>query len=148
MANPLRTILRLFRPMPREPRVHLPNVHSFITALSVIAPSAGRGSYAFINPGGGYYGYVQFIIHSDRIVEIHRLWTHEPGKGHGTLMMRKLCDLADGHGMELKLKALPIGRKPHPMSREQLKVWYEGHAFAGAGWKLVRKPAVKQSVGA
>ena len=60
--------------------------------------------------------------------------------------LRTLCDLADQHGVELQLKALPIGRKPHPMTREQLKTWYERHGFQGPGWKLMRKPTVGQNV--
>jgi GNAT superfamily N-acetyltransferase len=147
MSNPFRSILQMIGLSPRAQHTPVANVRNFIAALAEVAPAAGRGAYAFAKPGGGCHGFVQFIIHSDRMVEIHRLWTHEAGQGNGTLMMRKLCDLADEHGVELKLKALPIGRKPHPMTREQLKNWYESHGFAGVGWKLLRKPTARQPVG-
>src|SRR5450432_2577009 len=124
----------------RKISVSMPNVANFIAALKVIAPAADRGSYAFIRPTGGYYGFVQFIIRSDWQLDIHRLWTLEPGKGNGSIMLAVLCKLADIHGVELRLKVIPIGRKPYPMSRDQLKVWYVEHGFEGSRWKLVRMP--------
>lgn len=102
------------------------------------------GCFAFANPGGGCHGFVQFIISSDESIQIHRLWTLEPGKGNGSIIVRALCELADCHGVELKLKVIPIGRKPHPLNREQLKVWYQRHGFEGARWLLQRKPAVRR----
>jgi len=55
-------------------------------------------------------------------------------------MMRTLCELADRHGVEMKLKVIPIGRKPFPMSRQQLKAWYQRHGFSGSRWHMTRKP--------
>jgi hypothetical protein len=60
-------------------------------------------------------------------------------------MMRTLCELADRHGVEMKLKVIPIGRKPFPMSREKLKEWYQRFDFAGPGWTLSRKPSFRQT---
>jgi hypothetical protein len=40
------------------------------------------------------------------------------------------------------LKVIPIGRKPHPLSREQLKSWYQKYGFEGPRWLLQRKPAI------
>jgi hypothetical protein len=71
---------------------------------------------------------------------IHRIWTDEPKKGNGTAILQVLCDFADRYAVELTLKALPFGRKPFPMSREQLKVWYQRHGFRGARWKMSRLP--------
>jgi hypothetical protein len=116
------------------------NVQHFLAALSEVAPSAGRGDYKFPKPQGGHYGFVQLIIDSPTSATIHRLWTHEPGHGNGSHMLRTICDLADEHGVELRLKCLPIGRKPHPMSREQLRKWYCDHGFHGDTRKLVRQP--------
>jgi hypothetical protein len=48
--------------------------------------------------------------------------------------------LADYYGVELTLKTLPFGRKPHPMSREQLIGWYERYGFISSGRKMKRKP--------
>jgi hypothetical protein len=121
-------------------RRHLPNVANFIADLKTLAPSAGRGSYVFPNADGQSRGFVQFIIESDRKLVIHRIWTPEPGKGNGAAMLRALCDLADRHGVQLALKVIPIGRKPFPMSREQLKQWYERFGFTGPRWKMSRPP--------
>jgi hypothetical protein len=85
---------------------------------------------------------VQFIIRSSRKVEIHRLWTLEPGRGNGKAMLKAMCDLADQHRVEIALKVLPIGRKPYPMSREQLRAWYRKYGFEGDGWKLLRRPLI------
>jgi hypothetical protein len=124
----------------RKISVSVPNVANFISALKIIAPAADRGSYAFIKPGGGCHGFVQFIVRSDHQLDIHRLWTLDPGKGNGSIMLTALCKLADTHGVELRLKVIPIGHKPHPMSRDQLKAWYLKCGFEGSRWKLVRVP--------
>ena len=68
------------------------------------------------------------------------LWTLHPGKGNGSLMLRTVCRLADRHGIELVLKTLPFGRKPYPLSREQLLLWYKRHGFEPWGRKLIRRP--------
>jgi hypothetical protein len=128
--------------VPEKRTTPAPNVGNFITELQLVAPAAGRGAYAFAKPGGGCHGFVQFIIHSDRRVVIHRLWTPEPRKGNGSMMMRSLCDLADRHDVEMALKVTPLGRKPYPLSREQLKSWYESFGFGGERWKLLRMPRV------
>lgn len=116
------------------------NVADFLAGLREIAPDAGRGDYVFTGPDGSALGVVQIIIQSDRQVALHRIWTHRPGNGSGTIMLRALCRLADRHGVEIKLKVLPIGRKPYPMSRQQLLAWYQRHGFEGSGWKLSRLP--------
>ena len=136
----IRTILRLVGIVPSAPKQYAPNVGNFITDLQAVAPAAGLGAYGFANPDGGCHGFVQFIVQSDRRVVIHRLWTLEPGKGNGSVMMRALCDLADRHDVEMALKVTPIGRKPYPLSREELKAWYESFGFGGERWKLLRMP--------
>jgi hypothetical protein len=60
-------------------------------------------------------------------------------------MLRTLCDLADRHEVEIKLKVLPFGHKPYALSRPQLKTWYERHGFQGTGWRLLRKAAVRKA---
>jgi hypothetical protein len=120
------------------------NVANFLAALRTIARPAGQGSYAFADVDR-CMGFVQFIIDSDRRVTIHRIWTLQPGKGDGAVILRNLCALADQHGVELALKVIPIGRKPYPMSRENLKIWYERFGFQGPRWKLVRTPLIHAS---
>ena len=113
----------------------------FLRDLAAIAPPAGQGAYAFVNPDGVCRGWVQLIIHTPALVEIHRLWTLQPRQGNGKMMLQAVCELADRHGIEIKLKALPFGRKPYPMQTQQLLAWYHRYGFAGKGRKLVRKPA-------
>jgi hypothetical protein len=115
-------------------------VSNFITELTAIARAAGQGSYAFGCEDGGCPGWVQLIPDSDHHITIHRLWTLQPGSGNGAIMLRALCDLADRHGVELKLRPLPFGRKPYAMNRDQLLAWYERHGFQGNRRKMIRIP--------
>jgi hypothetical protein len=147
MASVLKSIMRSLGVATDKQCDYSPNVATYLAALRAIAPVADRGSYAFKGSNGGCVGFVQFIVRSSRAVEIHRLWTREPGRGNGTAMLRSLCELADEHRVEIRLKVLPIGRKPYPMSREQLRDWYRKYGFEGDGWKLVRKPATGKTCG-
>jgi RimJ/RimL family protein N-acetyltransferase len=131
-----------FKPRPTEPPAS--NVADFLTELAKIAPSPGRGDYVFRKPAGGTHGFVQFQEHSHRQIIIHRLCASHPGEGGGSLMLRALCDLADRHGVELTLKALPFGRKPYPRSRDDLVAWYQRHGFLGTHKKMTRKPHLQQ----
>jgi len=129
----------LFRKSPLPPPV--PNVRYFLADLQTIAPAVGLGDYAFPNEVGGPRGWVQFIIESDRRLTIHRLWTLDPGKGHGSTMLRAVCSLADKHAVELSLKPLPFGKKPYYLRRQSLAEWYARHGFAWTQKKMVRVPA-------
>jgi hypothetical protein len=130
-------LLRLFE---KSAISHPQNVRRFLAAMDTMAPRAGLGAFGFRNPDGGCYGFVQFIPNSPQSLTIHRLWTLQPGCGNGAAVLRKVCDLADYYGVELTLKTLPFGRKPHPMSREQLIGWYERYGFISSGRKMKRKP--------
>jgi hypothetical protein len=140
MATPLKSILRSFGIEAAAPDENPPNAATLLAALRAIAPVAEHGAFAFRHPGGGTAGFVQFIPHNPRLIEIHRLWTLSPGQGNGKYMLKILCDLADEHRVEIKLKVLPIGRKPYPMSREDLRAWYRKFGFEGEKWRLLRKP--------
>jgi hypothetical protein len=117
-----------------------PNVSAFLTGLAAFAKRVERGAHAFVDDAGVCRGFVQFIICSDRKISIHRIWTLRPGEGNGSKMLQTLCELADLHEVELTLKALPIGRKPYPRSRDQLCDWYKRYGFEGTHKKLLRKP--------
>jgi len=136
----LRRVARTFMPKRKSRPEPVQNVGDFLRELITVAPPAGRGQYAFPNAQGGSRGFVQFIINSDRQVVIHRLWTAQPGSGHGKVMLQTLCDLADRHAVEMILKPLPIGRKPYPMTRDQLRCWYERYGFSGTLKKMLRIP--------
>jgi hypothetical protein len=137
-------ILSRFLKSPAERNdVHGRNVIAFLEELAAVAPPAGGGHYGFKKPDGHALGFVQ-LISSERMIQIHRIWASEPGTGGGSIMMRSLCDLADRNGVELKLKVIPIGRKPFPMSRDQLKAWYQRFDFIGERWILTRKPIARE----
>ena len=116
------------------------NVDYFFAELKTIAQEAGRGDYRFRSDDGGYRGSAQFVIDSPRRIEIHRLWTLQPGQGNGSIILRILCDLADRHHIELMLRVLPIGRIPGPMTPDQLFAWYQRYGFVGTRQKLIRVP--------
>jgi hypothetical protein len=130
---------RFLKPPAEQNIVHGSNVVAFLDELFVVAPPAGRGHFEFKSADGHHLGFVQLICWQ-RIVQIHRIWASRPGMGGGSIMMRTLCELADRHGVEMKLKVIPIGRKPFPMSRQQLKAWYQRRGFSGSRWRLIRKP--------
>jgi hypothetical protein len=112
----------------------------FLTDLTQTAPLLGPGTYAFSDSLGGRTGFVQLIPRGACEVIVHRIWTFAPRCGHGSTMLKTLCTLADRHGITLKLKALPLGAKPYPFSRDQLVDWYQRHGFAGKHRNLVRQP--------
>ena len=112
----------------------------FLTDLGRIAPVVGAGTYAFLNGLGVQIGFVQIIPFSAGEVTVHRIWTPNPRQGNGSAMLRQLCLLADKHGIVLKLKALPLGAKPYPFSREELTGWYQRHGFEGKHRKMIREP--------
>ena len=117
-------------------------MEAFYIEFLTLVRAADRGSYVFMNPDGSYRGFVQLLWGRGRRITIHRLWSLQHGKGHGSMMLGSLCDLADRHGVEIVLKALPIGRKPYPMSRDQLFEWYRRHGFEGTRRKMIRKPKI------
>ncbi|MGD0768540.1 MAG: hypothetical protein ABSB42_10150 [Tepidisphaeraceae bacterium] len=119
------------------------NVVALLDELIIAAPPAGRGHFEFKGTNCQHLGFVQLICF-ERFVQIHRIWATQPGMGGGSIMLRTLCELADRHGVEMKLKVIPIGRKPFPMSRQQLKAWYQRCGFTGPRWHLIRKPSSRE----
>ena len=116
-------------------------VRDFLAALSAVASAAANeGDYVFPKPQGGHHGFVQFHFHSDRELIIHRLWASQTGQGSGSFILRTLCALADAYGVSLRLRALPFGREPYPMSRDDLIAWYRRHGFDGPPRRLARQP--------
>lgn len=59
--------------------------------------------------------------------------------GTGTIFMKKLCEMADKHGVALRLDAMPFGR--NAMAPKKLKRWYAGFGFEEDGLTgMIRKP--------
>jgi GNAT superfamily N-acetyltransferase len=118
----------------------LPIANDFIANLVEIAPQTGHGTYAFRDDIGEVAGFIQLIPESQNLLRIHRIWSLHPRHGHGSRMLNQLCELADQHGITLKLKALPLGAKPYPFSRDELIDWYKRHGFTGRRSRLIREP--------
>src|SRR5580692_8674797 len=87
-------------PAPR-PLPPVGNVVNFLACLAQTAPPIGQATHSFPKPDGGFHGYVQFIIDSDRELMIHRFWSCHPDNGSGSVMLRTLCNLADQHGIQM-----------------------------------------------
>jgi GNAT superfamily N-acetyltransferase len=131
------------RPAPQAP---INNVRDFLAGLETIAKPVGRGDFSFPSADGSPEGYVQLIVDSPQAVTIHRVWSLQSGQGTGSKILRALCELADRHGVELALKVIPIGRQPHPMTRDQLVAWYQRHGFEGTRRKMVRRPQAVNAI--
>lgn len=112
----------------------------FLAELAVVAPIWNRQTYRFVTDDGACRGYVQFCPCEPGMVKIHRIWAEYPGHGNGSIMMNRLCTLADRHGVPILLKCVPFGKKPYPLSRPQLTEWYRRHGFEGTHRHMMRHP--------
>ena len=115
-------------------------MNEYLSALGGISVRVNAATFAFNNPDGSRRGFVQFLAGPKNELRLHRLWVLRTGLGHGTSILRSLCELADLHGMEIFLKATPFGEKPYPMPREALAAWYRRHGFEGTKKWMGRKP--------
>jgi hypothetical protein len=111
----------------------------FFADLSVITRQTGSITHGFCDDAQAVLGYVQLHRRGSTVI-LHRIWAVRPGIGHGSKMLRSLCELADRHDVQLQLKVAPLGAKPYPLSADQLKDWYHRHGFRGTK-KLIRNPA-------
>jgi hypothetical protein len=132
--------MRFFRFAAQDEPSPSPNVGHFLSAMATVASPIGPESFAFKGADGARHGVVQFTIRSHGQLAVHRIWTDQPGRRDGSAMLKKICRLADEHGVEITLKVLPFGRKPYPLSVEQLIKWYQRYGFEGTAKKMVRKP--------
>ena len=123
-----------------RPHVTIQAMATFVQDLESVTRPAENGHRAFVDMDGTYLGFIQILFEPGRRITLHRVWSLQAGKGHGTRMLQTLCDLADRHDVEIQLRPLPIGRKPYPKSREQLIAWYRRFGFEVVGRKMVRQP--------
>ncbi len=128
---------------PRTPSSALSGPHgsldAFLDALSRVADRVENLHYRF-GDAQDPDGFVQLWGSADHWIQIHRLWTRHAGRGDGSRILQTLCALADEHDIGIRLKVTPIGRKPYPLSRLQLKAWYQRHGFEGKRWNVRRLP--------
>jgi hypothetical protein len=113
----------------------------FLHDLERISQKLAPSTYAFCAPNSSQTGILQLGHCRENQISIHRLWATPLGLGHGSRMLRAICQLADVHRLEIALKVLPFGAKPYPMDKAALAAWYERHGFAGTRWNLLRRPA-------
>jgi len=116
---------------------------AFFADLESITSRMGSVTHAFCDEKNASLGFIQ-LHRSGGDVTIHRIWTIEPGQGHGSMILRKVCELADRHGVFIHLKVAPLGATPHPLSAQQLQNWYHRHGFDGKR-KMMRAPVRKLS---
>ena len=112
---------------------------AFFADLAMITHRAASVTHSFCDENNQPIGNIQ-LHRSGGEVMIHRIWTLQPGQGQGSKILSKVCELADRHGVVIRLKVAPLGAKPYPMSAGQLEDWYRRHGFVGEK-KLVRFPA-------
>jgi hypothetical protein len=121
----------------RDPAGRL-RADGFFAELSQISRPVNAGTYAFDDGNQNAIGHIQLNRQAGEVT-IHRIWATTPGKGSGSLILKKVCELADRHGIILKLAVNPLGVAPYPMSSRQLHSWYHRNGFAGDR-KMIRLP--------
>lgn len=94
-----------------------------------VRPWPNTGYRLELRPAGEYRPNEVFIEH---------LEVCETGQGAGSVLLQRLCDLADTLHVRLSLNAQPQG--PNAMPRRKLIQWYRSFGFRGPGDALVRKP--------
>lgn len=89
---------------------------------------------------GDHYVSLDYRIVNPTEIHLEQIWSEvERRAGHGTQWMRRLCDAADRHGVELSLIVSPLHYEEdrenahlnqHAMTQDQLVNWYKGFGFA------------------
>lgn len=111
-------------------------VDAFFAGLEKSARRTDPITYAFLDIEQNVIAHIQ-LRRGGGEVEIHRIWSAVPHQGHGSTVLKKVCELADLHGVTLRLTINPLGVAPYPLSSSQLRDWYARHGFEG-GRKMVR----------
>ena len=96
-------------------------------------------THTFCDDNQNVTGHIQLDRRGGEVT-IHRIWVAKPGQGSGTTILKRVCQLADRHGVTLKLSVNPLGVAPYPMSSRQLHSWYHRHGFVG-NRKMTRLPS-------
>lgn len=71
------------------------------------------------------------------LVELVNIRVKRKSRGHGTKALEVLTNLADQHGVTLRLYADSIGSSP--LSQQELKRWYRKHGFRTLRGKLMQR---------
>ncbi|GAB6141642.1 hypothetical protein JCM14076_23710 [Methylosoma difficile] len=62
-------------------------------------------------------------------IRITYLFIYEQNIGTGSLILSKLCELADKYNVILELDAIPQKKTKNSISREKLVSWYQSYGF-------------------
>lgn len=119
------------------------NVDGLLADLLTITRQTEPMIYAFMDDAGATRGFVQIYRPGRGQILIQRLWTVVHRQGHGSHILRTLCELADRHGVRMRLKAQPIGPQPLPMSVQALREWYHRYGFVGTAKRMWREPSAR-----
>jgi hypothetical protein len=84
----------------------------------------------------------------DDLVQIYHVSALKSRQGHGTRVLRMLCELADQVGARLYVQAEPLfGGAPDPydtIDPRALVAWYQRQGFSGGSGILIR-PASRET---
>lgn len=93
------------------------------------------------NSGIDPAGKVSLHIRGEREVELLHIVVRRGSQGQGiaSRLMTLLCDLADEHGITLRLGIASDADEDTGLSQEDLHEWYQRNGFVG-GTQMVREP--------
>ena len=96
-----------------------------------------------------------FTQDGDGVLIINELWATVTGQGHGSRMLKTICQCADATGTVLALVIIPyqIGRRggiifrnrPDGLGKRQLHAWYVRHGFRPGAENLFQREPVRPS---
>jgi GNAT superfamily N-acetyltransferase len=116
----------------------LRRANAFLADVALISHQVNKITHTFCDENQNVTGHIQLDRRGGEVT-IHRIWVAKPGQGSGSTILKKVCELADRHGVTLKLSVNPLGVAPYPMSSRQLHSWYHRHGFVG-NRKMTRLP--------
>lgn len=65
----------------------------------------------------------------DGFVELAYIHMYTAQKGNGSVILQKICELADNYCLEVELDAVPLSKFYEPMSVAKLHSFYRGFGF-------------------
>ena len=121
------------------------DLHPGRVALSVAYGPGLTAIYPFVFEGQckTAMGIIAMCVVDDgarETVHLYHISAFKPNLGHGTQMLKALCDAADHHQVPISLAPVPSPNGTSEiLDEEQLVAWYGRHGFSGSG-QLMREP--------
>lgn len=83
------------------------------------------------------------VSNFDGALWISSIFTIERGKGDGSRVLQKICDIADKHNVVIRCSPEPFG-DTNGLNKSELVKWYKRNGFKSIGWgELERLPKSK-----